>query len=109
METKKHEKHTKLIRKNNDNFAPNEIAILGSKCSIIADFVKKVTKNLQKQTKTAYLDASHNDEITAPDYDVFITHHSGSLAANSATQLNEYNERIRLANYDLVFYQRQSF
>ncbi len=100
---KKHQKHTKLIRRENDIFAPNEIAILGSKCSIIADFVQKMSKNLQKRAKIAYFDASHNNKIQAPNIAVFTAHHSGNLNINTAHNLNEYNERIRFVDYDLVF------
>ncbi len=100
---KKHQKHTKLIRRENDNFAPNEIAILGVKCSIIADFVQKTSEKLQKTAKIAYFDASHNNEIKAPIVDNFTAHHSGNLNINSAHELNEYNERIHFADYDLVF------
>jgi len=103
METKKHQKHTKLSRRENDNFAPNEIAILGSKCSIIADFVQKTSKKLQKTSKIAYLDASHNDAIEVPIIDEFVAHYTGAMSVNSAMQLNEYNERIRFSNYDLLF------
>ena len=97
---KKHQKHTKLIRRENDNFAPNEIAILGTKCSIIADFVQKMSK---KPQKIAYFDASHNNETQAPNFDTFTAHHSGNLNVSSAHNLNEYNERIRFADYDLLF------
>ena len=103
METNKHQKHTRLSRRENDNFAPNEIAILGSKCSIITDLVQKVSKKLQKSSKIAYLDASHNDGIQAPIVDEFTSHHSGTMHVNSAIQLNAYNEHIRFAKYDLLF------
>jgi len=42
----KHQKHTNLVRRENGNFAPNEIAILGAKCSIISDLVLEVSKSL---------------------------------------------------------------
>jgi len=100
---KKHQKHTKLKRRENDNFAPNEIAILGTKCSKITDFVQKMSKKLQKRAKIAYLDASHNNEIHAPDFDTFTAHHSGNLNMNSVHYLNEYNERILFADYELLF------
>lgn len=103
METKKHQKHTKLSRRENDNFAPNEIAILGSKCSNIDDFVQKIGKKLQKTTKMAYLDASHSNAIQTPIVDEFVAHHSGTMSVNSEVQLNEFNERIRFSNYDLLF------
>lgn len=103
METKKHQKHTKLLRRENDNFAPNEIAILGSKCSIISNFVQNISKKLHKTSKIAYLDASHTDGIQAPIVDEFVTHHAGTMNVNFTTQLNQYNERIRFSNYDLLF------
>ena len=103
MEAKKHQKHTKLSRRENDNLAPNEIAILGSKCLIIANFVQKISKKLQKTSKIAYFDASHNDAIEVPIVDEFVAHHKGTMIVNSAMQFNEYNERIRFSNYDLLF------
>lgn len=102
METN-HQKHTKLKRRENENFAPNEIAILGTKCSIIADFVQKMSKKLQKKAKIGYLDASHSDSSPQLEYDGFVTHHSGVLSSIVKTDLNEYNERIRFAQHDLIF------
>ena len=100
---KQHQKHTKLVLRENENFAHNEIAILGTKCSIIDDFVQKMSEILQKTSKIAYLDAFHANDIKVPFYDTFTAHSSGNLNSNLATQLNEYNERIRFANYDLLF------
>lgn len=103
MELEKHQKHTKLERRQNENFASNEIAILGTKCSIISDFVQKMSKKLQKRAKIGYLDASHKDSVSLPDYDSFIFHHSGSLDMTIKAEMNEYNERVRFAQHDLVF------
>jgi molybdopterin-guanine dinucleotide biosynthesis protein A len=98
----KHQKHTKLTPRNNGIYANNEISFLGVKCSIISDLVQKTANNLQKKAKTAYLDASHNDEIKAPILDVFTFHHSGNLQRDSETILNPFNARIQLSQYDLV-------
>ncbi|MGB5462688.1 MAG: NTP transferase domain-containing protein [Aureibaculum sp.] len=103
MEVSKHQKHTKLTLRENDIFAPNEIAILGTKCSNIANFVEKIAKKLQKEVKIAYFDASHNDEIMEPTLDFFTSHHSGSLHSTTNTEINAYNEKIRYASYDLLF------
>ncbi len=103
METKQHLKHANITRRTNDLMAPNEIAILGVKCSIITDFVEKMTEKLQNNAKIAYLDASHADEILSPKADVFTTHNSGNLNSSTASILNPYNERIRFSNYDLLF------
>ena len=103
METKQHLKHANITRRTNDLMAPNEIAILGVKCSIITDFVEIMTEKLQNNAKIAYLDASHADEILSPKADVFTTHNSGNLNSSTASILNPYNERIRFSNYDLLF------
>ena len=103
MEQKKHQKHTKLPLRENDNFAPNEIAVLGTKCSIIADFVQKVVENLQKKAKIAYLDASHSDTVSEPLFDNFIAHHSGNLNVVLSEHLNKNNDKIRFSDYDLLF------
>ncbi len=103
MEGKKHQKHTALKRKENENFAPNEIAILGTKCSIVADFVQKMSKKLHKNVKIGYLDASHNETLQQPDYDSFVFHHLGKLDSSIKTDMNEYTERIRFAQHDLLF------
>jgi len=98
----KHQKHTKLIRRNYGKYASNEIAFLGVKCSIIGDLVQKIAKNHLKTAKIAYLDASHNSEIETPILDAFTFHHSGNLEVNSATELNPYNSLIQFSQYDLV-------
>ena len=98
----KHQKHTKLTRRNYGKYASNEISFLGVKCSVISDLVQKIAKNQQKKAKTAYLDASHNDEIEAPILDVFTFHDSGNLEVNSKTNLNPYNSLIQFSQYDLV-------
>lgn len=97
-----HQKHAKITRRNNGNYAPNEISFLGVKCSVISDLIHKIAKNHQKTAKIAYLDASHSDAIDAPILDVFTFHHAGSLALDSANELNKFNARIQLAAYDLV-------
>ena len=103
MGTNSHQKHTKLTLRENDNFAPNEIAVLGTKCSIIANFVQKIAKNLQKKAKIAYLDASHSDSIEAPIFDSFTAHHSGNFSTTITKFSDKNNNRIFFSDYDLLF------
>ncbi len=98
----KHQKHTKLTRRNYGNYASSEISFLGVKCSIISNLVHEIAKKQQKTAKIAYLDASHNKEICVPELDTFTFHHSGNLDVNAATDLNPYNSLIQFAQYDLV-------
>jgi molybdenum cofactor guanylyltransferase len=99
----KHKKHAKLVRKEFGNYASHEIAILGTKCSIIADLVQKIAKNLQKEAKIAYLDASHMEDNTALFLDNFTFHQSGNLVRTSAIEMNTYNNNILFSEYDLLF------
>ena len=99
----KHQKHTKLTLRDNDIFAPNEIAILGTKCTNIASFVEKIAKKLPKKAKIGYFDVSHNEQILDSNLDFFTSHNSGSLHSTISVEINEYNERIRYSGYDLLF------
>lgn len=99
---KKHEKHIQLTRRKSGNYAPQEIAVLGVKCSIIADFSSKIAKKLQKTIKIGYLDASHNSDIQAPFLDKFTFNKVGALELNKTAALNKNYDKIRFAAYDLL-------
>jgi len=98
----KHQKHTKLKLRDNDNFAPNEIAIVGTKCSVIADLVQQVSKKLGMY-KLAYLDASHKEEIEGKKFDSFTFNANGTLAVSEKYALNKFNQRVQFSQHDLVF------
>ena len=99
----KHRKHAKLAKREFGNYAPNEIAFLGTKCSIISNLVDKISEKLSPVYNLAYLDASHDKEITAPKLDNFTFHSSGNLVKTSDTEMNRYNDKILFSNYDFVF------
>ena len=99
----KHRKHAKLKLRNTGNYAPQEISILGVKCSIIADLVKNIAINHQKTSNIAYLDASHNSDIQTPILDTFTFNPSGNLEVNSESILNKFNARIYFSEYDFLF------
>ena len=99
----KHRKHAKLTRREFGNYASNEIAFLGTKCSTISNLVNQISEKLSPVYNLAYLDASHDKEIKALKTDNFTFHHSGSLAMNSAKKMNRYNDKILFSAYDFVF------
>ena len=99
----KHRKHAKLIRRDYGNYAVNEIAFLGVKCSIISNLVHNIAKNMKAKVKFAYIDASHNKEIIAPGIDNFTFHSSGNLETNLAVEKNRYNDKILFSKYDMAF------
>ena len=99
---KNHQKHTNLVRRKNGNFAPNEIAILGAKCSIISDLVQKVSQCLSHYN-LAYFDASHAKDVTANLLTDFTFHHDGNLSITTSSPINEYVQRIQFSQFDYLF------
>lgn len=99
---KKHTKHTNLIRRDNDNFAPNEISILGTNCGNISDLVHKVSQKLSNY-KLAYFDASHANNVDANKLSAYTFHHQGNLQITTSGNVNKFEQRLQFAQYDYVF------
>lgn len=59
-ETKKHTKHTSLIKPVGGRYHANEWAMLGAPCGIINKFAKDLAKIISQKKKVGYIDASHN-------------------------------------------------
>jgi len=102
----RHTKHTSLTRRENGSFAPNEIAILGATCGVIADLVNQVSKELSNY-KLAYFDASHAKSLdTARDdknLSEYVFHHEGNLQITTFGNINKFEQRLQFAQYDFVF------
>ena len=99
---KKHRKHTNLERRNNDNFAPNEIAILGTNCGIISDLVNKVSQKISNY-KLAYFDASHAKNVAENRLSEYVFHHEGNLQTTTSGNINKFQQRLDFAQFDYVF------
>lgn len=100
MET--HRKHAKLNRRSYGNFAPLEIAMLGTKCSTIQKLAEDISSVLGEKIKIAYADASHDQTITPPKMDSFTFHSSGDFGLSGNYSQNPYQDRSMLSSYDLV-------
>ena len=99
---KKYTKHTNLVRKHNDTYATNEVAILGVKCGIIADIVQQASKKLT-QYNLAYFDASHAKNVEKNTLSEFTFHHEGNLQINTNSSINKFEQRLQFSQYDYVF------
>ncbi len=99
---KKHKKHTNLERRDNDTFAPNEIAILGTNCGVISDLVLQVSEKLSNY-KLAYFDASHAKDVAQNKLSEFTFHHQGNLQITTSGNVNKFEQRLQFAQYDYVF------
>ena len=100
---KQHQKHAKLTRRTFGQLAPFELAILGTKCSIIRELVKEVSSKINHSFQVAYADASHSGETLPPDFDDHTFHHSGDLKIHRRYDMNPYTDKILFSGYDLVF------
>ena len=99
---KKHQKHSNLTKRNNDTFAPNEIALLGTKCTVISNLVTQIATQLSNY-KLAYFDASHAQNVTENSIEKYVFHHLGNVQIASKGKVNKFNQRIQFAPYDYVF------
>ena len=99
---KKHRKHTNLERRNNDNFAPNEISILGTNCGIISDLVHQISEKLSNY-KLAYFDASHAKDVAENKLSEYTFHHQGNLQITTSGNINKFEQRLQFAQHDYVF------
>ena len=98
----KHSKHTNLERRNNDNFAPNEISILGTNCNTISNLVSNVSQKLSNY-KLAYFDASHAKDVEENRLSEFVFHHEGNVQITTAGNVNKFQQRLDFAQFDYVF------
>ena len=99
---KNYKKHTNLKRRDNDNFAPNEIAILGTNCTTIANLVNKISQKLSN-FKLAYFDASHVKDVEKNILSEYTFHHKGNVQITTSGKLNKYQQRLDFAQFDSVF------
>jgi len=102
MINKKHVKHAALARRETGQLAPFEISILGTKCAIIKELVKQISKRLNRKFKVAYADASHDEKTTVPFFDEYTFHDAGDLKNHSVYERNPYTDKMKFSSYDLV-------
>ncbi len=98
----KHSKHSNLVKPLTGNFARSEWAIVGGYCVTIKLLADQLIKALSPQYKCAYVDASHNDEITSLP---------GRLASDAVL---EYTDQLNYSQFNFnstitPFKQRELF
>ncbi|MGB0892734.1 MAG: NTP transferase domain-containing protein [Flavobacteriaceae bacterium] len=97
-----HQKHANITKKHNDNYATNEVAVLGTKCGVIEDLVRKVSSNLSDYN-LGYFDASHAKDVEKNSISVYTFHHEGNLKVNTTSPINKFEQRLQFINHDFVF------
>ena len=91
----KHQKHTNLIRRQNDHYASNEISILGTNCGVITELVQKLSEYLSNY-KLAYFDASHAQNVVKNKIAAYTFHHEGNLQITTSGNVNKFEQRFAI-------------
>jgi len=99
---KKHQKHTALTRRKNGNYAPTELAILGTSCGVIEALTTQITNHLPTY-RCSYLDASHATNVAKISVATHVFHKEGTVQVTAKQALNPYAQRIQFAGDDCVF------
>jgi molybdopterin-guanine dinucleotide biosynthesis protein A len=104
----KHKKHTAITRPANGNFGHNEWAILGGPCTVIKFLADQVINALSPQHKCAYVDTSHNDDMShlpgrlASGADLEYTDQINYSQVNYKAPLDAFKQRALFAAMDLI-------
>lgn len=98
----KHQKHTKLPLRNFGQFAVNEMAFLGSSCSVISTLVNDISVHLNP-LNIAYIDASHNDEKEEIIINKYTFNKNNTLTVHQKSKDNSIQHKLIFAEYDLTF------
>lgn len=105
---RKHKKHARLVKPSTGNFGKNEWAIVGGPCTVIKLLADDVIFALSATYKCAYVDTSHNDDITlvpgrvASGAIVDYTNQVNYQQFNFQNPLTPYQLKQQFANADLV-------
>jgi len=70
-ESKKHTKHTALIKPVGGEYHRNEWALLGAPCGIINQFAEQLAAQLKKEMQVGYIDASHQEIKSDHPYSIY--------------------------------------
>ncbi|MFD1293192.1 NTP transferase domain-containing protein [Lutibacter holmesii] len=98
----KHQKHAKLKLRDNNNFAPNEISLVGTNCGVISELVTSISEKLSSY-KLGYFDASHSKEALVLPVETYTFQHKGTAAFSLNSKVNKFNQRIQFSQHDFVF------
>ena len=101
-ETKKHTKHTALIKPIGGDYHQNEWAILGAPCGIINQFAKDLGSELSKKVKTGYIDATHQEEKTDHPFHAYYQDKQAFAQIDTQSSFAEKQNKKHFADLDLL-------
>ncbi|MDP2089121.1 MAG: NTP transferase domain-containing protein [Flavobacteriaceae bacterium] len=98
----KHQKHIKLPLRNFGQFALNEMAVLGSSCSVISTLVNEISARLNPY-KIAYIDASHEENKEPLVLNQFTFHSDKTLTSQKQLLQNSFQHYREFSSFDITF------
>lgn len=101
-ETKKHTKHTALIKPNGGDFHRNEWAIIGAPCDIIKDLAKEIHAELEKVLNIGFLDADHKKGRRKQKFHTSVTDKIGFLSIETKRPFQEKQNRNLFRELDVL-------
>lgn len=104
MTTKKHTKHTELVKPAGGRFGSNEMAFIGAPCGHIQSLYEKLYQNLHQKLNLAYVDADHKeaDSGETQRFDTIYTDQIGSHLLQFPSDHIDYEFRSLLRHADLT-------
>lgn len=101
-ESKKHTKHTALIKPTGGEFHFNEWTLIGAPCNIIQDVAIKINLALQQHFKIAFLDAAHQSEKMEEEYFLHFTDKIDHQSIQTKQSIGQKQYRKYYNQLDLV-------
>ena len=101
-ESKKHTKHTALIKPIGGEYHSNEWALLGAPCNIINQYAKDLATHLSKQMKVGYIDASHQEVKTDHPFAVYYHDQQAYAQVDTHESFAQKQNMKHFASLDLL-------
>lgn len=101
-ETKKHTKHTALIKPIGGEYHNNEWALIGAPCSIINQTATELGSLLSNEMKVGYIDASHQDIKAEHPFSIYYHDKQSYAQIDSHIAFAQKQNRKHFASLDLL-------
>jgi len=101
-ETKKHSKHTALVKPIGGEYHMNEWGIIGAPCSVIHELASDINSKLKAILKLGYVDADHNKGRRSDKYHTSLTDKITYLNFKTNTRLKQKQCRRYFNELDLL-------
>ena len=100
--TKKHTKHTALIKPLGGAYHTNEWALIGAPCGIINQFAADLASELSARLKVGYIDSSHQEITVDHPYEVYYHDKQAYAQVDTHTAFAQKQNKKHFAGLDVL-------